>query len=126
MMIDDIATYLAGQGIGTVGTNLFKGMLPASPDNCVALFEYGGERPDLVGTYVERPKLNVRVRNTSYSAGRSACGSIIEDLHTVGDTTLSGTRYLYIMALQSPIYLGRDGHERAEWSINFQVVKEGY
>lgn len=126
MMLDEIAAYLATQSVGTVGTNIFIGIIPDSPDNCVALFEYGGSAPDLVGTYVERPNLQVRVRNTSYSTGRAKCASVITALHTLGETTLSGTRYLWVAAKQSPISLGVDAKERYEWSINFQVVKEGY
>lgn len=125
-MLDDIAAKLAAESVGTVGTDIFIGVMPDTPDDCLVLNEYGGEAPDLIGTYVERPNCQVRVRNDEYTTGRAKCASVIEALHTLGDTTLSGTRYLWVQARQSPIYLGRDEKKRHEWSVNFAVVKEGY
>lgn len=123
MLLDDIASHLQSQGIGTVGTNIFKGLLPDQPDNCIALFEYAGSPPDLhwEGEY---PGLQVRVRNKSYSAGREKIGSVVSKLHGLCEQTINSTRYLLLKANQSPGGLGRDANGRNEWVVNFTVIKE--
>ena len=69
-MLTEIGAYLQSQGIGTLGANVFLGLMPDKPDNCIALFEYAGSPPDLhwEGEY---PGLQVRVRNKGYAAARN-------------------------------------------------------
>ena len=47
--LDDIGTHLAAATIPaadlTLGTNLFLGRRPDTPDTCVALYETGGTAP---------------------------------------------------------------------------------
>lgn len=126
MMLDDIAAYLAEQNIGTVGTSIFKGSMPDSPDNCIVVYEYAGLPPDLAldGKEIEQPGLQVRVRNKSYSAGREAIESVITALSPTANKYLSGTFYLSIIVNQSPAPLGKDAKNRHEWTVNFSVRKE--
>lgn len=123
VMLNEIGTYLQAQGIGTVGVDIFLGLLPDQPDNCIALFEYAGSPPDLhwEGEY---PGLQVRVRNKSYSSGRAEIGQILKLLHGLHETTLSGTRYLLIKARGTPEVLKRDASNRIEWFVNFEIIKE--
>lgn len=122
-MLNEIGAYLATKSIGTVGTDIFLGLMPDQPDNCIALFEYAGSPPDLhwAGEY---PGLQVRVRNKSYAAGRAKIGEIVKELHGLHEQTLSGTRYLLIRARGSPEVLKRDGNNRVELFINFEIIKE--
>ena len=127
MMADDIATKLQTSSIGTIGTDIFIGHMPDAPDNCIALMQNGGDPPEVVGgitSQIEYPRLIVRVRNTSYSAGMSKANSILKALHTVGDTNLSSHRYLFIRAIGSINQLGRDHENRSLFSIDFAVTKE--
>ena len=53
-MLTDVGTYLAAASISTqdltLGTNLFLGRLPDSPDTCVGLIQTGGPAPtDTIG-----------------------------------------------------------------------------
>lgn len=61
MLLDELASYMQTNGIGTLGTDLFAGQLPESPDACVALYEYGGLAPEhSIGggpAKFERPRL---------------------------------------------------------------------
>lgn len=123
MLVRDIAQILQNNGIGTLGIDIFWGQLPASPDNCVALFEYAGEPPDLHSN-VEYPGLQVLVRNKGYEAGRSKIEQIRSLLHGITETTLSSHRYLLIRANQSPEFLERDESGRAIFVCNFRVIKE--
>lgn len=123
MMLNEIGTYLQSQGTGTLGTDLFLGLMPDQPDNCIALFEYAGSPPDLHWNG-EYPGLQVRVRNKSYAMARSKIGEVMEKLHGLHGQTLSGTRYLLIKARGSPEVLKRDNNNRVELFVNFEIIKE--
>jgi hypothetical protein len=122
-MLNDIGTYLQDQGVGTVGTDIFLGLMPDQPDNCIALFEYAGSPPDLHWNG-EYPGLQVRVRNKSYAAARTKIGEAMIALHGLHEQTLSGTRYLLIRARGSPEVLKRDANNRVELFVNFEIIKE--
>ena len=122
-MLKGIGTYLQSQGIGTLGTDLFLGLMPDQPDNCIALFEYAGSPPDLHWNG-EYPGLQVRVRNKSYAAARTKIGEVAKKLHGLHEQTLFGTRYLLIKARGSPEVLKRDNNNRVELFVNFEIIKE--
>lgn len=127
-ILDEIATYLAIKNIGTVDTDIFKGFMPDQPDNMVALFEYAGNPMELtMGTgdpTLERPGLQVRVRNTSYPTGRAKIEQVVDILHGLTEQVLGGKRYLLIRANQSPASMGLDANNRSEFVVNFSVIKE--
>ena len=122
-MLSDIGTYLKNQGVGTPGTDMFLGLMPDQPDNCIALFEYAGSPPDLHWNG-EYPGLQLRVRNKSYAAARTKIGEAMTALHGLHEQTLSGTRYLLIKARGSPEILKRDANNRVELFVNFEITKE--
>jgi hypothetical protein len=122
-VLTEISAYLKGQGIGTPGTDIFLGLMPDQPDNCIALFEYAGSPPDLHWNG-EYPGLQVRVRGTSYAAARTKIEQIRDLLHGLHDKKLSGTRYLLIKARGSPEVLKRDNNNRVELFVNFEIIKE--
>ena len=123
MMLKEIGTYIQSQGIGTLGDNLFLGLMPDKPDNCIALFQYAGSPPDLhwPGEY---PGLQVRVRDKSYPAGKTKIEQIMRVLHGLHETVLGDTRYLLVKARGSPEVLKRDANNRVELFVNFEVIKE--
>ena len=122
-MLTEIGAYLQSQGIGTLGADLFLGLMPDQPDNCIALFEYAGSPPDLHWNG-EYPGLQVRVRNKSYAAGRAKIEEVVTELHGAHELTLNSTRYLLIKAWGSPEVLKRDNNNRVEFFVNFQIIKE--
>ena len=122
-MLKEIGTYLQAQGIGTLGADIFLGLMPDQPDDCVALFEYAGSPPDLHWNG-EYPGLQVRVRNKSYAAGRAKIEEVVKELHGAHELTLNGTRYLLIKARGSPEVLKRDNNNRVELFVNFEIIKE--
>lgn len=124
MLLDDIALYLQQKGIGIIGTDIFKGQLPASPDNAIALFEYAGEPQDLTDANLEYPSLQVMVRNKNYAAGRQKIEQVRNTLHGLAETTINNVRYLLIQAKQSPEVLPRDENGRAIFVCNFRIIKE--
>ncbi len=122
-MLEAIGGYLEEKDVGTVGVDIFLGLIPDQPDDCVVLFEYAGSPPDLHWTG-EYPGLQVRVRSVSYSGGRAKIGEIVDLLHGLHEQELGGTRYLLIKARGSPEVLKRDSGNRLEFFVNFEIIKE--
>lgn len=122
----DIAAYLAAGGFGTVGTSIFVNTMPATPNNCISVTGYAGQPPDRTydGSGNSRPSVQVRVRNTSAGTARTTIENIFNYLDGVSNTTLSGTHYLGIFALNSgAIPLGIDENGRTEFTWNFGTLK---
>ncbi len=119
----DIAEYLEDQLIGTVGTNIFVGRLPETPDTCIALYDYGGSPPDLCweGDY---PSLQVRVRDDDYLTGWTTANTIKTTLHNLTYQTIETHLYYHIRARHDPEYMGRDANDNVEFVINFEIIKE--
>ena len=136
---DDVATYLVAQGCGTaVGTDVFVGRLPdTSPDtatdNILAIFERPGHGPLVTMTgsgstlapedKTDRPRMQIRVRDTAYDAGRTKIWNAYKALQGKANTTLvtGGVSFKLITAVQEPTHLGLDEVQRHEWSQSFDV-----
>lgn len=133
MVLKELTTYLALQGIGTQGTNLFYGILPPDPDTVVTLFEYGGEaaEPNLgLGTVnIEYPRVQVLCRGArdQYDEPRLVAQNIVGIFTAVMNKTLAvgGPVYKAIEALDTPRSLRRDENFRIEIVVNFRITK-GY
>jgi len=127
-MLDHISTYLASLGIATVGTDLFLGTMPDTPDTCTALHEYAGPAPnythgDLL-PFEEHPRLQVMTRSATYTTARNKAEAIYRALGGVSNLLLSGCTYYRIMPLQQPGFIGKDQNARTQFTVNFQISKE--
>ncbi len=130
-LLTDIGTFLAANVTDTtltLGTNLFLGRMPDSPDTCVAIYETGGNAPtDVFGADTAPPIENAGVmchtRASSYSDCQSLAVDIMKTLTKVINETLTSTTYYKIEAVQSPFGLERDEQERMIFSCNFTAVK---
>lgn len=129
MVLVECTTYLATQSIGTVGTNLFYGILPDTPDACVTLFEYGGmpNEPNM-GTGTTRlvfPRIQAVARGIKddYDGPRVKIQDVVTAFTLIANQNLSGIKYLAILALSDPFFLRRDDNFRVEFVCNFQVTK---
>lgn len=125
-MVDDVAAYLATQGLGTVGTNIFAGFLPDSPNTCIAVSQRGGYAP-IQPQSIERPALHVLIRGADHTTAETLANSVYTTLHRAWELTLGGRRYLYFRALTSPTFLYCDWSTDPPnyiFSIDFIVTKE--
>ena len=131
--LDDIGTHLAAATIPaqdlTLGTNLFLGRRPDTPDTLVALYETGGTAPQLVfGTNaappVETRGLQVVARASSYSTSEALCTDVWVALCLIDNETINSTRYLFSDPVQSPFALDRDDQDRMMHVCNFLVSRE--
>lgn len=121
MLLDEIAAYLQAQLVGTVGTDIFKGALPASPDTALAVVETGGFPPDLAAA-VDHPTFQVMCRSPDYATARNKAQAAYTALHGLTETALSGRRYLLIRAMQSPTYIGVDQNGWHLISTNYAAM----
>ena len=122
MLIDEIADYLAAQGVGTVEVDLFVGHLPAAPDTALAVFATGGLP---AGSYpLDEPTIQVRSRSASLVTAYERLAQVFAALQGLHHITLpGGTWLLNCLGMQSaPTGLGRDEADREEFVLNFRLV----
>lgn len=126
-MIDyDVADYLADNGYGTLGTDIFAGFMPDSTGTCVAVYQARGYVP-LNPSNIERPEVHIVCRAATSDAALAKVNDIFTFLNHKGDVTLNTVRYLYFRALGSPSMMFADyTHDPPEFwaSIDFLVHKE--
>ena len=129
--LPEIGTYLAANVTAvtlTLGTNLFLGRLPETPDTCVAIIETAGlAAVDSMGgatlpSYT-RPRAQAIVRAAAYSDASSLAEDVYKQMQKIDNESLSGVYYLRATGIQSPFYLDRDGQERAIFSCNYQTLR---
>jgi len=132
MVLDELATHCAANGIGTPGFDLFYGILPPDPDVCTALFEYGGmpSEPNTgSGGTVNRlvfPRIQVLTRGIKddYDGPRIRAEQVVTLFTAILNQNIAGVRYLAVTPLQEPFPLRRDDNFRIETVCNYQVYKE--
>lgn len=119
--------YLAGEGYGTVGDDLFLGFQPDSPANCITIYDTSPPvLPESQGLKVDQMTCQVLVRNDDYLQARD----IIQAIHK-GIVGFSGTMGEFTVTAvfidRTPASIGLDEKGRAEWSAHyrFRVASEG-
>lgn len=126
-MLKDIAEYLSRKGIGEFSTgndgDIFIGIRPEKPDECICLFQYAG-RQSICRSLdrVKRPALQVQVRGKSVLRSLKKIESVV-DLLDQSDPTINGVYYPSIRAVQSPFLLCKDENEQYVYAVNFYVDK---
>lgn len=127
--LDEIGAFLATACSRTVGTDLFKGQLPSSPDASMAVVEYMGSAPDYVfgtsGVSVEYPRVQVVCRGAEgdYATPRAAIETAYRAMAAASAQSLSGTRYLAMRPLQAPFLLTKDDKGRIVLAFNCELQK---
>jgi hypothetical protein len=128
--LDEVAAFVATACSLTVASTLFKGTLPATPDACGAVYEYGGLPPRHIfgATPIaeESPRLQLAFRGAKndYATPRALAETAYRALAAASAQSLSGTRYLTFEPLQPPFLLRRDENSRPIIGFSVQVTKE--
>lgn len=129
MLESDITAYLAAQGVGTEGTDLFYKNLPddesGTYDNAVLVTRRGTGEPvhEHGGATSDDCGLLVTVRNTSVANGWAKTASVITALSGLSGTSLSSTHYYGILQTGSVI-TNTDENNRDIWIVAFSAVKD--
>ncbi len=127
-ILEAVGDYLVAQGQGTLGTNIFLGRMPDTPDSCVCVYEAAGSLPEMtfgsVGVAIDRPIVQIlcRAGRDDYPTARNKAESIRTLLAGVMNTTLSGIKVMRIEPTGSVNPIGPDEKDRPIVSINFQAM----
>lgn len=120
-VVNDLGSLLVTAGLAEEGVALFYGMLPAEPDDGLAIVEYAGEAPAYIQETrlpnTESPRAQIVLRNKRYDTGRELIDEIYRAVHQ-SNVTINGTFYLRIRPLSSPFFLRRDENDRWEFVFN--------
>jgi hypothetical protein len=129
-MLEALADRLQGASVATPGVNLFIGLMPNSPDVCVALYEYAGEQPLEVmrdnDATLERPSVQVLARATrnDYPTARQLIEDVRDTLTSITDETISGVRFLRVNQNSSINAVGTDDNDRPIFTLSLLTVVE--
>jgi hypothetical protein len=113
---------------GTLGTNLFLGTLPETPDACVAIYENSGSSPTFTmgagGIRIDYPMLQIicRAGREDYPTARDKADSIRLLLASVLERTISGVHVMRVEPMGSVNLLGVDPKYRPLVSVNFRCL----
>jgi hypothetical protein len=127
-ILESIGDYLVTNSQGTLGTSIFLGNLPASPDACVAVYENAGSSPAFTmgsgGIVIDYPMLQIVVRagREDYPTARDKAEQIRVLLSSVLEQTISGVHIMRIEPMGSVNLLGVDPQYRPLISVNFRCL----
>jgi hypothetical protein len=119
----DIATYLQTTGHGVLGSSILVGALPDSVDTCIAVYDLGGAAWDRAIS-MERPMVQVRIRNPAYNNGFAAAYAVAKELHALTDTTINARLYKYVSVTIPPRFETPDRSDRCEFTVTVEIIKE--
>lgn len=129
--LDEIASYLAAQGVGTVGADIIKGskgVVPTGDGPYLSLIETGGTGSMRThnGTPVQQPTAQILARAKQYNIARTKLKAAFDALggdKGLHNVTLNGTFYQSVTPRQQPTDLGLDAEARVMISFNIDAQK---
>lgn len=113
---------------GSLGTNIFLGILPDDPDACVAVYENAGSSPTFTmgagGIRIDYPMLQIiaRAGREDYPTARDKAENIRILLASVLEQSVSGVHIMRIEPMGSVNLLGADPKYRPLVSVNFRCL----
>jgi hypothetical protein len=125
-LIEAVGTYLQTSGQGTLGTNIFLGVMPTTPDLCVAVYESASTPPvETMGATgiavdVVQMQIIVRAAKDDYVVGRDKAKDIRTLLAAITGQTLSGVRVLRISPESWIMPMGSDNLDRPKFSVRYR------
>jgi hypothetical protein len=127
-LVTDIATILNGDGLGTLGTDIFASKEPDQPDNCITIYNTGGLPDDCLDltSKDEICTFQVRVRNNSYLSAYAVMDLIRASIekskyNVIADS--GGSTYYSIWSTSLPIDLQRDTTNRSIVTQNYACLR---
>lgn len=120
-MKDDVADFLETNDIGTVGTDIFTGQLPADKSNCIALMDIPSPEPNKSIPYYTQA-IDIWGRFTSYDAGYKKLQDIFDLLHRKENYSLENF-YVYLSFSRGMINdNGKDAEGRSLFQMSLAFV----
>lgn len=131
MMLKDMGQYLQDAKVGKVGKDIFLSLLPDSPAECMALYEYQGQQTNQIA-HTEAPGMQICVRAKRYPDGyvrlQSAHKALkeigFEDGDFPGGAVINGVQYFRVQPVMSGIIQDRDENGNFLLKRNYYITKE--
>lgn len=109
------------------GQNLHIGREPASPTNCVTIYDAPGSGIDITADtkneQYHRNAVQIRIRNTEYLSGMTLAYQIVDELHGRNNDTWNDIYYAFIRCSIPPTPLKWDELNRIIIVINFEIQR---
>lgn len=96
---------------------------PNVPHNVVTLYDISGGMPN-PKYIIDNPSIQIRVRNSDYIAGYQLIWAYLDNLIGRPSITINGSRYVGFIAKTDPIFLERDGKQRAIFVVTIDMWRE--
>lgn len=126
----DLANHLHTLAAYTLGTNVFIGRLPESPDACVAVMDTGAvllnpkyQRDEVLVQFIVRgtkPNALGTEYQTSYAIAKDIQNVFLGTVNLI----IGGTEYFAFNAIGGINALGYDSAKRPLFSFNIRVTKD--
>lgn len=118
-LVEDIAQYLAAQGVGVVGVDIFLKRMPAAPISCVSIYDSGGsiER----GDPLNRPTFQVLIRGAEHMVLLPKVRNVFSLLHNKWNVLAERYGRILAEALSGAYYL--DEASNVIYPLNFYLVQ---
>lgn len=120
-MADDVAAYLAAQGLGTVGKNIFSNNFPDTTIDAFLITDTGGSAPEQYYP-LDHPTVQVAYygRAASHNASFDKIMQAYHLLNRKQNITIGTKDAMFAAAIATPQVVGLD-HERKRWLMTFNV-----
>jgi len=122
----DIRLILEGaSSLGlSFGTDLFVGLMPDSPDECVSIIDTPGTEPGVGPYYYSSVQVLVRGGVGEYDSAAALGRDIAAVLHEyTGKPDSSTLYYAGIWQLSEPFFIGVDEKNRPLFSTNYRIQR---
>jgi hypothetical protein len=125
-ILGELQTFLEAASV----TPVKQGQLPANPNTCVAVYEYGGLAPSMTfgaaAIAIEYPRVQVVARGEpkDYVGPRAVAETAYRAMAAAAHQSISSTRYLAMEPIQPPFLLRKDSNDRYEIAFSVQITKE--
>jgi hypothetical protein len=125
MLIEDLAIFLQTWDLGKydpegIEGDIFVGVLPTNYDNCISIFDTGGQSSELPHDHIR--SVQVIVRNKSYGQSNAKAWEVYR---AVRFATLLNGRRIICRARDIPRFIGEDSDRRQEFTLNFEMWSKG-
>ena len=126
-LLDALGARLQTDNVGTLGTTIFLGFQPATPDASVVIYEGRGNGPEMTfGTGVlaiERPSIRAIARGArnDYPTTRTLMLAVRASLGAIRTETISGVEFLCVTPTSEIYPLRLDDKERVQIGLDFVV-----
>ena len=124
----DTAAFLVLSGVagafgGGNGWPVFVGREPLAPVSVITCYDTGGPTGPLID--LRTPTIQVRVRAAGYDSGWQKINAVCEALMQPYYVAAESAEILGWELTSEPAFIGRDDKDRALFTANFQMLRDG-